>query len=82
MLLLVLTLVMNTVVMFMSIAAAIRIPSWGYKLTGGVAVVAVAFAFHQVQTGRSNWLALLFTCLLYSLMLYRLMSFRRRLPKK
>jgi hypothetical protein len=48
---------MNTVTMLLSIAAAIRIPSLSYKLTGVAAAGAFIFAFNQVETNQGTWLA-------------------------
>jgi hypothetical protein len=72
---------MNTVAMLLSIAAAIRIPSWSYKLTGVVAVGAFIFALHQVQTNQGTWLTLLFPSLLNVIIVYRFVTHRRHLPK-
>ena len=77
----VLILLMNTVAMLLSIAAAVRMPSWSYKLTGVVAVGAFIFALHQVQTNQGTWLTLLFASLLNAIIVYRFVTHRRRLPK-
>lgn len=75
-----LILIASAITMLLSIAAALRIPSWSYRLTGVLAIAMFISAWHQVKTNQGAWLILLWASLLNAIMLYRFVAYRRHLP--
>jgi hypothetical protein len=66
------TLVVNSVTLAISVAAAIKRPILSYKLIAGTALCATGFALLEILTGRANAFALLFTALLVVMMMWRI----------
>ena len=67
----VMILVANLFTLLMTVIAAIRFPSWSYRLLGMVSLVAALFAFHQLVTGRYHPATLIVSALLSGLIILR-----------
>jgi hypothetical protein len=67
------TLLTNAVTMIVTIIAASRRPTWGYRVIGVVAVCAFIAALHQVITAEFTLPALLLTGLLVLVIIVRVM---------
>jgi hypothetical protein len=66
------TLLVNSVTLAITVAAAIKRPIFSYKLIAGTALCATGFAIHEVLTRREDAFALLFTALLVVMMTWRI----------
>ncbi len=67
------TLLANAATMIVVIIAAIRRPTWNYRLIGVVAVCAFVAALHQVATAQFTLPALLLTTVLVLSIIIRVM---------
>jgi hypothetical protein len=64
----------NFVTFLATVIAAIRFPTWSYRLIGVVALCAFLLALHQFVTGQYHPAALLFTALSAGLITLRVMA--------
>ena len=64
-------LVANSVTLLITVIAAIRSPSWSYRLLLVVSLVSTLFALHQFVTGRYHLATLIVSALLLGLLTLR-----------
>jgi len=80
--LIILILAANFLTLVLTIIAAIKFPSWSYKLIGLVALGAFLSALYQFQAGIYHPATLILTALLNGLMTMRVLVNRRKFKRR
>jgi len=80
--LILLILAANFLALILTIIAAIKFPSWSYKLIGLVALGAFLFALYQFQAGIYHPATFILTNLLNGLLVMRVLVNRRKFKRR